>query len=128
MLGLSGGALAYSVTLLNKATGYIGDAQSVLFHADCLLQLVSIATGVWFTLNRVRDFDLTSQIARLRERKPECAQLETVRDRVRRLGRRTRRLFWSQGLTFILGAAAFMAFVMVHYSHVIYALKPVAQR
>lgn len=120
MLGLSGGALGFSVSLLSGQSVYIGGAQSTMFHLHCIAQLSSIAAGVAFSLNRVRDFDLTSQIARAREKNPSPPGLKTTRAKVRRLGRITRKLYLFQGMLFVVGAIAFIAFVTSRYSNILY--------
>jgi hypothetical protein len=120
MLGLSGGALAFSVSLLSGHNTYIGCIASGLFQVDAVAQLLSIAAGVAFSLNRVGDFDLTSQIARARERDPTSLVLKDMRAKVRRRGRITRRLYLLQGVAFVVGALAFVAFVTVKYRNVLF--------
>lgn len=120
MMGLSGGALAFSTSLLDGTTSFIGSTQSALFHLHGGAQLFSVAFGVAFSINRVRDFDLTSQIARARERNPSTPSLKSMRATVRRWGRITRRLYFWQGATFVLGALAFVGFVLTRYSAILY--------
>ena len=120
MMGLSGAALAFSTSWLDEATVYIGGAQSTLFHLHGVAQLLSVAFGVAFSLNRVRDFDLTSQIAKAREKNPTAPSLKSMRATVRRWGRITRRLYFWQGATFVLGAIAFVGFVLTRYATVLY--------
>jgi hypothetical protein len=120
MMGLSGGALAFSTSLLDDATIFMGCTQSTLFHLHGGAQLCSLALGVAFSINRVRDFDLTSQIARARERNPQSPSLQSMRATVRRWGRVSRRLYFWQGLTFVLGALAFVGFVLTRYAAVLY--------
>jgi len=57
LLGLSGAALGFSVSLLGKETSYLGFLQSVAFQTHVFAQLISIGAGVAFSINRVRDFD-----------------------------------------------------------------------
>jgi hypothetical protein len=120
LLGLSGAALAFSVTQLAGASTYIGACQSLLFHLSAAAQLISIACGIAFSLNRVRDFDLTSNIARTRENQPSAPRLKNMRERVRRLGRITRTLFMTQSVSFFVGAVFFVAFVMVRHARILY--------
>ena len=97
MLGLSGGALGFSVSLVSGQTTYIGCTQTILFHVHSIAQLVSIAAGVFFSINRVRDFDQTSQIARARKTDPKATALKAMRKKVRRWGRITQRPYKFQG-------------------------------
>ena len=121
LLGLSGAALGFSISLLGKESGYLGFLQSVAFQTHAFAQLISIGAGVAFSINRVRDFDLTSKIARAREKGPSVSSLVYMRTRVKKLGRITRRLYLGQILTFVVGALAFLVFVISHYRHLLYA-------
>jgi len=120
MLGLSGGALAYSASLIDGATGYIGYNASVLFHIHGALQLLAMFTGVWFAVNRSRDFSLTAKIARIRSKDPRSRELSPLRKKVRSLGAVSRRLLYCQGLLFLSAAAFFIAFVLVKNCNSLY--------
>jgi hypothetical protein len=120
LLGLSGAALGFSVSLLPSEPTYIGSVASVLFHANAVAYLVSIGCGIAFSVNRVRDFDLTAQIARIREQNSAQPSLKVMRDTVRRWGRITRRLYVCQGLSFVAGALAFTAFAILRYAPALY--------
>lgn len=120
ILGLSGAALGFSLSLLSTSKGYIGSLESVLFHLQAAAQLLAIAAGVAFTLNRVRDFDLTSSIARVRAKNPSAAGLTLMRSRVRRWGRITRVLFATQILAFAAGVTVFLVFVALRYKEILY--------
>lgn len=120
LLGLSGAVVAFCVTQLAGTVTYIGAWQSLLFHLSAGLQLVSMAAGIAFSLNRVRDFDLTSKIARTRTNEPSAPRLQRMRQKVRQLGQITRSLFMIQSLSFTVGAIVFLVFVMARHSHVLY--------
>lgn len=120
LIGLSGAALGFSVSLLPSGTAYIGCMDSVLFHINAATHLLSLVCGIGFSLNRVRDFDLTAQIARKREINPQQSSLKDMRDTVRRWGRITKRLYFWQRLLFGVGAIAFTVFASLRYAHVLY--------
>lgn len=120
MLGLSGGALAYSASLLVEVQCYVGYMQSLIFHVHGATQLISLGAGVAFSLNRVRDFDMTASIARTREADPKDASLLGMCAKVRRWGRITRRLYLTQGISFVAGAIAFVFFVLLRFAEVLY--------
>lgn len=122
LLGLSGAALGFSVSLLPTST-YIGCVASALFHANAVAHLLSISCGIAFSINRVRDFDLTAQIARKREQNPTQPGLKKMRETVRRWGRITKRLYLWQGLLFIAGALAFTAFAITRYAPALYPVS-----
>ena len=120
MLGLSAGALAFTASLLGNSTTFIGCFQSVLFHLHGAMQICSIGTGVFFSLNRVRDFDLTAQVARKREKNRLDPVLPTMRSNLRKWGRITRRLYFWQGTSFVVGAVLFLWFVLLRHSASLY--------
>ena len=121
MLGLSAGALAFSTALISDITEYIGSLQSFLFHFHGIVQTASIACGVLFSLNRVRDFDLTAQIARKREINPQDESLKSMRQKVRAWGRITRRLYLAQVITFVIGVVLFLWFVLLRHDVALYS-------
>jgi hypothetical protein len=121
LLALAGAALGFSVSQLEKETQYIGCHMSLLFSIQAVAQLVSIAAGVLFSLNRVRDFDLTAQIARARELNPGSNRLGLMRKTVRKFGRITRKLYFLQVLAFIVGAICFVGFEFIKYEKILYA-------
>jgi hypothetical protein len=125
MLGLSAGALAFTASLLDNSTTFIGCVQSVLFHLHGAAQICSIGAGVFFSLNRVRDFDLTAQVARKREKDRLDPALPTMRSNLRKWGRITRRLYFLQGISFVVGAVLFLWFVLLRHSASLYITVPV---
>jgi hypothetical protein len=120
MLGLSGGALAFSASLLKDAGIYVGYYTSAFFHIHGALQLLAMGAGVWFTVNRSRDFSLTAEIARRRTRNPKDPSLSPLRTECRRLGVISRRLMFAQGILFLSAAAFFIFFILVKYSATLY--------
>ena len=120
MLGLSGGALAFSTSLLDGGNVYIGYCPSVLFHFHGVLQLLAMGTAIWFAVNRSRDFSLTTRIARLREKDIRDPSLVNLRKESRRLGLISRRLMFWQGIFFLAAAMIFIAFVLVKDATVLY--------
>ena len=123
MLGLSGGALAFSASLLDGSTSYLGYSPSVLFHLHGFLQLLAMGAGIWFAVNRSRDFSLTTRIARLRTNNPKDSRLSELRTESRRLGTISRCLMFWQGIFFLCAASFFIAFVLVKYSAVLYPVS-----
>lgn len=120
MLGLSAGALAFTATLLGKADTFVGCFQSVLFHLHGAVQVCSIGAGIFFSLNRVRDFDHTAQVARKREKDRSDQSLPSMRANLRRWGRITKRLYNIQGISFFVGTLLFLWFILLSYSSVLY--------
>lgn len=123
LLGLSGAALGFSVSLLPESQTYIGCAASVFFHLCVAMHLASITCGVAFSINRVRDFDLTAQIARKRELTPNQPSLKKMRETVRHWGRISRRLYMWQAILFAVGALTFVAFAAIRYNPVLYPAR-----
>jgi hypothetical protein len=126
MFGLSAGALAFAASLLDGVTAYVGWFQSGLFHLHGAIQLSSMCAGVLLSLNRVRDFDLTAQVARRREKDRLDPALPTMRSGLRRWGRISRQLYFAQGVSFVAGALLFLWFVLVRHGTALYPSAPVA--
>jgi hypothetical protein len=120
LVGLSGAMLAFSISQISDAKAYIGFWQSLLFQLSAGLNVIAIAAGIGFTLNRVRDFDLTSTIARTRETEPSATELTSMRRNARRLGKITRNLYLTQCLTFLLATVLFLGFVIVRYQRILF--------
>jgi len=131
ILALATGLLAFQSNLLLKhklvSCGAYGFAV-----ASLIILAVSVASGLWCSVNRLRDFRLTTQIARRREKmeaekdhlmlntildtpegKKELervtkmlneTELQDSREESRSLGKFTWRLFWTQVTFFGLGA------------------------
>ena len=99
LLGLSGATLAFSLSQLTGKSAYIGCWQSLALHTTAITHLFSMTMGVFFSLNRIRDFDLTAMIARVRESEPNAPRLKNMRNTVRRWGRTTRRLLVAQAVS-----------------------------
>ena len=121
MLGLSGGALAFSASLISDEKYFIGLWPTLTFHGVALLQTLSIAAGVFFTINRVRDYGVTTQIARIR-RKEQLDSLPALRSEQRRLGRITRGLYSAQASLFLAGTLFFIAFCLTRLSPALYGM------
>jgi hypothetical protein len=121
LLGLAGGAVAFTGGMLAQAKGYVGNLESLVYKADLILNALSITAGLAFTLNRVRDFDLTSQVARQRERDPKHASLKAMRATTRKWGRMTRRLYRWQVILFWMGMVAFIVLLFLQYRGVLFA-------
>jgi hypothetical protein len=121
MLGLSGGALAFSASLISDETCFIGQWPTITFHGVALLQTLSIAAGVFFTINRVRDYGITTQIARVRRLKQQDS-LQSLRTEQRRLGKITRGLYSAQASLFLAGALFFIAFCLTRLAPALYGM------
>jgi hypothetical protein len=117
---LSGAALGFSVSLLSEQRHYIGFVQSMVFHADLVFHMLSMGAGVWFAINRVRDFDLTAKVAREREIDPKKPTLKQMRSTLRAWGRLTRRLYRAQAVCFGIGAVFFVLAGLMRYAEVLY--------
>jgi hypothetical protein len=122
ILAFSGSAIAFSLNLISGKILFIGVMQSTLFHIQAVSFVVSIVAGTTFSLNRVRDFELTAQVARIREKEPRSPKLSDMRSTMRRLGRITRRLYTTQIISFIVGAVTFLILMAVWYSGALYGV------
>jgi hypothetical protein len=101
ILALATGLLAFHSALLLERK--LSSACASGFAAASLLLLsASVAFALWCAVNRLRDFRLTTQIARRREKGE--TDLQELRDETKSLGKFTWGLFWFQVASFGLGA------------------------
>jgi hypothetical protein len=102
VLGLSTGLLAFvSERLL---TGSHPSCSVLLIGGAAVLLLVlSIGLALWCSINRLRDFRATAQIARRRDRKEQVPPEDRLETKI--LGERSWLLFWWQLTFFGFGAA-----------------------
>lgn len=107
ILGLAIAALGYqSVAVLDEKVAHVSRMQ---FGSLTCLAVSSVA-GILLVINRLMDFRLTTQLAKLRsEKRSEVYPLEKQTDR---LGKWSWRLFWLQVWSFFVGVILFAAFVM----------------
>lgn len=120
MMGLSGAGLGLLFSELSGAAGFVGCWASFLAQLSGFLLMLTMGFGAAFSMNRVRDFDLTSQIARRRKNKPESTSLSAMREKVRGYGRITRRLYAAQIGCFLFGSVGFVVFMMLRVWGVLY--------
>ncbi len=101
VLGLATGLLAFHSSLLFEQK--ISHPQAFAFGiASIILLSFSVGLALGCTINRLRDFRLTTQIARKREKGE--TDLSALRQKTGSLGKNTWRLFWGQIWLFGLGA------------------------
>ena len=120
MLGLSGGALAFSASLISDKDLFIGYWQSFAFHGVALSQTFSIGAAVLLAVNRVRDYGITTRIARV-NRSEDRASLPALRALQGAFGARRRLLYYWQSALFLIGAISFILFCLLQLSPVLYA-------
>lgn len=119
----SGVILGYSITLLPSDMTYIGFSFSLFFQLNALLHILSLICGVLFTFNRVRDFDLTAQVARKREQDKNDSSLKELRAKVKKFGGITRRLYAGQVILFSIGSIIFIVLLILIYSPALYQFQ-----
>lgn len=101
IFGLSVAAFGFQVTLLLNEHFYLVLCRQKLF---LLLSIASLTTciglGIWLVINRLGDFRITARTARRREEGAPDNELNGLRARYVRLGKRTWCLFYWQIGTF----------------------------
>lgn len=103
ILGLATGLLAFHSSLLFEQK--LTQAHAFAFViAGIILLSFSVGLALWCTINRLRDFRLTTQIARKREKGE--TDLGALRQKSNSLGKITWSLFWGQIVMFGPGAFA----------------------
>ncbi|WP_018277070.1 hypothetical protein WKI13_15270 [Teredinibacter turnerae] len=111
ILGLSVATLAFQVSLLLNKDFCPVSWQKITFPISMLLLLSSVAFGLWCVINRLKDFQITTKIARKRESGATKEELQTLRDFCTKLGKRTWGIFWCQIGTF--GTGVFLTIISV---------------
>jgi len=76
ILGLATAALGFSINLLRDEAFNLSCWGKSFFVFACISFLLSIAFGILVTLNRLKDFRLTAQKARIRENRTDEEKLE----------------------------------------------------
>lgn len=123
VLALSLSALAFSATLLKSEVTMSG-IESILFHLQAALFLVSILSGAALDVNRTLDFRLTARIARAREKNREDEALPGLRKRSRSLGNRSLCLYKTQLIGFAAGSTLWVLFILFHFAEALYGAGP----
>ncbi|MCG7934264.1 MAG: hypothetical protein JAY68_06415 [Candidatus Thiodiazotropha taylori] len=110
--------LSYSINLiLTFSIAGLGFGASLLFNesfeptlcqacsilASLFLLLISVAFGVWCTINRLRDFRATKDITNIKRKDESSQELPSLRDFANKLGNKTWGIFWWQIGTFTSG-------------------------
>src|ERR1039457_4134144 len=105
IIGLAGGLLALSITILREDKPQISSCDAILLYVYSSALVLSVVAGLLVAVNRLEDFRLTAQIARNREtHKYTPEQIEEMRADSRTYGKWTWRLFIAQLILFALGA------------------------
>lgn len=110
ILALATGLLAFQSTLLLEHK--LSSCCAPAFAATSLIILaLSVTSGLWCSVNRLRDFRLTTQIARRRENGE--TGLQDLREESKALGKATWKVFWVQIALFGFGASCGAIAVLV---------------
>lgn len=118
-MALSGGAVGFSASILDPDT-YVGFLTSVVFQMHAGFQFLSVGFGVVFAITRLRDFDVTLQIAKARHEDALGGQLDQLRNKSRRLGQITRATIYAQLVLFFAGGASFICLLLMHFRRALY--------
>ncbi len=102
ILSLSVATLGFEMSILLSKEFEKFRWQNCLFISVAFL-ILSVALGIFCTINRLRDFRITTDIARKRENDMSDPKLTPLRKLSCTLGKRTWVLFWSQIMTFGIG-------------------------
>jgi hypothetical protein len=103
ILGLSVAALGFQITLLINERFNPVSWQKCVFFLSLLILLLSVGFGIWCVINRLRDFRVTTKVARMCEQGKSEEEMQPYRVLYKRLERGTWVLFWCQVTTFGLG-------------------------
>lgn len=118
-MALSGGAVAYSATILNPNV-YLGFWMSFAFQAHAIFQFLAVAFGVMFFLLRLRNNDVMAEIERARHEGVPAADVDRLQERSRRLARRIRSTIYAQIVLLSAGALSFIWLMLLHFHRALY--------
>jgi thiosulfate reductase cytochrome b subunit len=118
-MALSGGAVAYSATILNPNV-YLGFWMSFAFQAHAVFQFLAVAFGVMFFLLRLRNNDVMSEIERARREGVPAVEVERLQERSRHLARRIRSTIYAQIVLLSAGAVSFIWLMLLHFHRALY--------
>ena len=103
VLGLSVASLGFQITILINEKFNPISWQKCAFSVSLLFLLASVGLGIWCVINRLRDFRLTTKVARMREKGESDEDMQPYRTLYKKLGRKTWIIFWWQIGTFGVG-------------------------
>lgn len=109
LLTLAVGAIAYAVTLVKDRPYALPYPANWCFRAGFGLTVFSVALGIVASLTRLRDYRLTTRVARRRYDGKTDADLTSLRAAAAKYGGFTRRLATAQVIGFGLGILSFSA-------------------
>jgi hypothetical protein len=123
ILSLAGASIAFALALVRDREYHPGPWGKGFIVASGIFLVVSLGLGLWFVINRVRDFRQTTEIVRDREKwqvegitKSEIDnRLHNSRKHAKRLGERTWALFYWQVVTFGSGVASLIVAFALAY-------------
>ncbi len=107
VLGLSAAALGLAVTALLDHKVPPSGLSHWLFLGAVGLHASATIVGIGLAYNRLLDFRKTMHAT-----KAKSSQLRVLRRETKELGKASWRLLWVQGVAFVLGVLALLAFVM----------------
>jgi hypothetical protein len=118
-MGLSGGAVGFSASIINPDT-YVGFWTSVAFQTHAGFQFLSVAFGVMFVICRLRNNDVTSRLGKLKPEDAPAGDLDHLQHQSRRLAKITRSMIYGQIILLFAGALAFIWLMLLHFQHALY--------
>lgn len=119
ILTLSIGTLAFSMSLLRDKDFTPEGHNQCLFVCATVSILLSIGFGIWCVINRLRDFRVTTKVARMRERDKPADEIAISCHVLlyEALGRQTWRLFWTQIILFGSSIVLYTLCILCTFQH-----------
>ena len=103
ILGLAIASFGFSLNILFENKIIFSCFTKTLFICSLIFQIISIGFGLWVVINRLKDFRITTQIARLKDSEYTNSEAESKRQFSIKLGERTWCLFRIQLFSFGIG-------------------------
>ena len=114
IIGLSIALIGYVFDFIEPSNIIFNCTQKFFFWIGVLLNIISVAIGIFVAINRLEDFRLTAKIARNRE-KNKRETIETDRNEVKIIGNKTWNGFVWQIVTFGISFLCFSITILIEY-------------
>lgn len=115
LLTFSVAVLGYELNMLTYKDfdlGFDGGFFSTHYLLSILSMLFSAGAGLFASFNRLTDFRLTTRLVKLRRKGNDKSKIVELRGKLKRIGKRTWKIFAFQISSFSIGIVIFSSFLL----------------
>ena len=114
IIGLSIALIGYVFNFIEPSNIIFNCTQKFFFWVGILLNIISVAIGIFVAINRLEDFRLTAKIARNREKNIR-ENIQADRNETKIIGKKTWNRFVWQIATFGISFLCFSIVILIEY-------------